>query len=102
MRYLTMATRLVSTPTAPSPRATATMSGAGSCDQLGSVFILRGQLDAEGGHRQTAIDGLCQVGGREDPRTGSQRRADALVSLAARASRTAPFPPSTGSGRTSL
>ncbi len=85
MRYLTMATRL-------RLDADGTLAEGNrdherrwfSCDQLGSVFILRGQLDAEGGAIvKTAIDGLCHVGGPEDTRTGSQRRADALVDLAA-------------------
>ncbi len=57
-----------------------------ACDQtFGGVFILRGELDAEGGALlQTAINALSAPAGREDGRTGSQRRADAIVDLAAR------------------
>jgi Domain of unknown function (DUF222)/HNH endonuclease len=57
-----------------------------ACDQTyGGVFIVRGELDAEGGAiLKTAIDGLCAPAGPEDSRTGSQRRADALVDLASR------------------
>src|SRR4029077_20054459 len=54
------------------------------CDQTyGGVFVLRGELDAEGGALlKTAIDALSH-GSRGETRTGSQRRADALVDLAA-------------------
>lgn len=57
-----------------------------ACDQTyGGVFILRGELDAEGGATlKTAIDALCTPSGDSDARTASQRRADALVDLAAR------------------
>jgi Domain of unknown function (DUF222)/HNH endonuclease len=57
-----------------------------ACDQTyGGVFIVRGELDAEGGAiLKTAIDALCSPRGRDDVRTGSQRRADALVDLASR------------------
>jgi hypothetical protein len=55
------------------------------CDQTyGGVFILRGELDAEGGALvKTAIDALSHGMARDETRTGSQRRADALVDLAA-------------------
>ncbi len=57
-----------------------------SCDQTyGGVFVLRGELDAEGGAIvKTALDGLSAPSGPSDKRTGSQRRADALVDIAAR------------------
>ena len=48
------------------------------------MFILRGQLDAEGGALvKTAIDALAHGLSRGESRTGSQRRADALVDMAA-------------------
>ena len=51
---------------------------------MAGVFILRGELDAEGGALvKTAIDALSQGLNRDETRTGSQRRADALVELAA-------------------
>jgi hypothetical protein len=55
------------------------------CQQTyGGVFILRGQLDAEGGALvKTAIDALAHGLRRDETRTGSQRRADALVDMAA-------------------
>ena len=50
----------------------------------GGVFVLRGELDAEGGAVvKTAIDALSQGMSRGETRSGSQRRADALVDLAA-------------------
>jgi hypothetical protein len=57
-----------------------------ACDQtFGGVFVVRGELDAEGGALlKTAIDALCSPSGPDDGRTGSQRRADALVDLASR------------------
>ncbi len=55
------------------------------CEQTyGGVFVLRGELDAEGGALvKTAIDALSQGMTHDETRTGSQRRADALVELAA-------------------
>src|SRR5580704_8670844 len=55
------------------------------CEQTyGGVFILRGALDAEGGALvKTAIDALSHGMSRGETRSGSQRRADALVDLAA-------------------
>jgi hypothetical protein len=55
------------------------------CDQTyGGVFVLRGELDAEAGAVvKTAIDALSQGMSRGETRSGSQRRADALVDLAA-------------------
>jgi hypothetical protein len=55
------------------------------CEQTyGGVFILRGALDAEGGALvKTAIDALSHAMSRGETRSGSQRRADALVDLAA-------------------
>src|ERR1039457_3127157 len=55
------------------------------CDQTyGGVFVLRGELDAEGGALvKTAIDALSHGMSRGEMRSGSQRRADALVDLAA-------------------
>src|SRR5580692_4486523 len=55
------------------------------CEQTyGGVFVLRGELDAEGGALvKTAIDALSHGMTRGETRTGSQRRADALVDLAA-------------------
>src|SRR5580692_178655 len=55
------------------------------CEQTyGGVFVLRGELDAEGGALvKTAIDALSHGMSRGETRTGSQRRADALVDLAA-------------------
>jgi hypothetical protein len=57
-----------------------------SCDQtFGGVFVLRGELDAENGAVvKTALDALSAPSGAEDQRSGSQRRADALVELASR------------------
>ena len=54
------------------------------CDQTyGGVFVLRGELDAEGGALlKTAIDALSHGMRRGETRSGSQRRADALVDLA--------------------
>ena len=55
------------------------------CEQTyGGVFVLRGELDAEGGALvKTAIDALSHGMNRGEMRSGSQRRADALVDLAA-------------------
>jgi len=55
------------------------------CDQTyGGVFVLRGELDAEAGALvKTAIDALSHGMSRGETRSGSQRRADALVDLAA-------------------
>jgi Domain of unknown function (DUF222) len=57
-----------------------------SCDQtFGGVFVLRGELDAEGGALvKTALDALSAPAGPSDERKGGQRRADALVDLASR------------------
>ena len=56
-----------------------------ACDQTyGGVWITRGQLDAEGGALvKTMLDALMPAPSPGDMRTGSQRRADALVDLAA-------------------
>ena len=55
------------------------------CDQTyGGVFMLRGQFDAEGGALlKTAIDALSHGLASGDHRLPSQRRADALVEMAA-------------------
>jgi len=55
------------------------------CEQTyGGVFVLRGELDAEGGALvKTAIDALSHGLRRGETRLASQRRADALVELAA-------------------
>src|SRR5579859_408143 len=55
------------------------------CEQTyGGVFILRGALDAEGGALvKTAIDALSHRMTHGETRSGSQRRADALVDMAA-------------------
>jgi hypothetical protein len=55
------------------------------CEQsYGGDFILRGLLDAEGGALlKTAIDSLSHGLTPGETRSGSQRRADALVELAA-------------------
>jgi hypothetical protein len=55
------------------------------CEQTyGGVFVLRGELDAEGGALvKTAIDALSHGMSRGETRLASQRRADALVDLAA-------------------
>jgi hypothetical protein len=55
------------------------------CDQTyGGVFVLRGELDAENGTLvKTAIDALSHGMSCGETRTASQRRADALVELAA-------------------
>jgi hypothetical protein len=57
-----------------------------ACDQtLGGVFVVRGQLDAEGGAiLKTAVEVLCTPARPDDERTASQCRADALVDLASR------------------
>jgi hypothetical protein len=50
----------------------------------GGVFVLRGELDAEGGALlKTAIDALSHGMSHGETRSASQRRADALVDLAA-------------------
>ena len=55
------------------------------CDQTyGGVFILHGQFDAEAGALlKTAIDAMSHGLARGEPRMPSQRRADALVEMAA-------------------
>src|SRR6185437_2284370 len=55
------------------------------CEQTyGGVFVLRGELDADGGALvKTAIDALSHGMQRGETRSASQRRADALVDLAA-------------------
>jgi hypothetical protein len=65
-----------------------------ACDQTyGGVFVLRGELDAEGGAiLTTALDALTGPRARDDDRTGSQRRADALVDLASRQLRNGGLP----------
>ncbi|HEX4755012.1 MAG TPA: DUF222 domain-containing protein, partial [Candidatus Dormibacteraeota bacterium] len=57
-----------------------------ACDQTyGGIFVLRGELDAEGGAVvKTALDALSSPSGPDDVRTGCQRRADALVDIASR------------------
>ena len=56
-----------------------------ACDQsYGGEWFLRGELDAEGGALvKTASMRSSPNAGPGDTRTGSQRRADALVDLAA-------------------
>jgi len=55
------------------------------CEQTyGGVFVLRGELDAEGGALvKTAIDALSHGMSRGETRSRSQRNADALVDIAA-------------------
>jgi hypothetical protein len=55
------------------------------CDQTyGGAYVLRGELDAESGTLvKTAIDALSHGMSRGETRLASQRRADALVELAA-------------------
>ena len=55
------------------------------CDETyGGVFVLRGEFDAEGGALlKTAIDALSHEMSRGEVRSASQRRADALVDIAA-------------------
>ena len=55
-----------------------------ACGQtFGGMFEVRGELDREGGAIvKTALDALGGMRGPEDPRRGSQRRADALVDMA--------------------
>jgi hypothetical protein len=55
------------------------------CDQTyGGVFIVRGELDAEGGALlKTAIDAMSHGLTNGEERSASQRRADALVDMAA-------------------
>ncbi len=55
------------------------------CDQTyGGVFILQGQFDAESGAiLKTAIDAMSHGLSGGEPRMPSQRRADALVEMAA-------------------
>ncbi len=56
-----------------------------SCDETYGVFVVRGELDTEGGAvLKSAIDALSAPSGPDDDRSGSQRRADALVELASR------------------
>jgi hypothetical protein len=56
-----------------------------NCDQTyGGVYVLRGELDAEGGALlKTAIDQLSHGLSPGEERSGLQRRADALVDMAA-------------------
>ena len=56
-----------------------------ACDQsYGGVWFLRGQLDPEGGAVvKAAIDAMAHGLSPGEERTGSQRRADALVDMAA-------------------
>jgi hypothetical protein len=53
------------------------------CEQTyGGVYVLRGQLDAEGGAMvKTALDAFSHAMARGETRTGSQRRADVLVDV---------------------
>jgi hypothetical protein len=69
-----------------------------SCDPtFGGVFVLRGELDAEGGALvTTALDALSAPAGPSDNRRGSQRRADALVDLASRQLRRGDLPTAHG------
>ena len=55
-----------------------------ACDQgFDGSFVVRGQLDAEGGALvKAAVDAASLRRGPPDERTGSQRRADALVDMA--------------------
>jgi hypothetical protein len=54
--------------------------------RVGSMFMVKGQLDAEGGAAlMTAVDALMRPPGPGDTRTAAQRRADALVELARQA-----------------
>ncbi|MHB8718088.1 MAG: HNH endonuclease signature motif containing protein [Candidatus Dormibacteria bacterium] len=55
-----------------------------ACDRTyGGLFALRGELDTEGGALlQTALEAMSGKQGDDDRRSGSQRRADALVDLA--------------------
>jgi hypothetical protein len=55
------------------------------CDETyGGVFVVRGQFDAEGGALlKAAIDSLSHGLTRGEERSASQRRADALVDMAA-------------------
>jgi hypothetical protein len=55
------------------------------CDETyGGVFVVSGQLDAEGGALlKTAIDAMSHGMGHGEARSASQRRADALVDMAA-------------------
>jgi len=55
------------------------------CDQTyGGVYVLQGELDADkGALLKTALDACSQRSGPGDTRTASQRRADALVEIAA-------------------
>ena len=55
------------------------------CEQTyGGMFVLSGELDAEGGALvKTAIDALSQGMSRGETRSRSQRNADALVDIAA-------------------
>ncbi len=69
-----------------------------SCDQtFGGVYILRGELDAEGGAVvKTALNALSAPSGRGDERRGSQRSADALVELASRQLKSGSLPAAHG------
>ena len=55
------------------------------CDQTyGGVWVMRGELDADNGALvKTALDAFSHPAGPGDTRLASQRRADALVELAA-------------------
>jgi hypothetical protein len=55
------------------------------CDETyGGVFVVSGQLDAEGGALlKTAIDAMSHGMNRGEARSASERRADALVDMAA-------------------
>jgi hypothetical protein len=52
---------------------------------FGDMYVLDGQLDPEGGTLlRAALDALSKPAGRDDYRTTTQRRADALIELARR------------------
>jgi hypothetical protein len=65
-----------------------------ACDQtFDGSFVVRGQLDAEGGALvKAAVDASSLRRGPTDERTGSQRRADALVDMASALLRSGTLP----------
>ena len=73
-------------PDGPDPDPDAAQRRGLSIAKVGSLFSVKGQLDAEGGAiALTALDALMRPPTPDDTRTAAQRRADAFVELARQA-----------------
>ncbi len=84
-------------PDGPDPDPHAGDRRALSISRYGSLFHVSGRLDAEGGATLlTALDTLSRPTTPDDPRTGVQRRADALVELARHTLQTGTLPTTGG------